>query len=88
MQSQNAEDPEFYNTAWTLKSLRGIFLWFVCAAAALPIAHFYNSPIMSAVLPVAALWVCARGVYLDQYSPDAEKNEDCRDSTCWDFCLS
>jgi O-antigen/teichoic acid export membrane protein len=61
VQSKNAEDPDFYNTAWTLKSLRGICLWLVCTAAALPVAHFYKSPIMGALLPVAALWFVSEG---------------------------
>jgi O-antigen/teichoic acid export membrane protein len=61
VQSKNAEDPDFYNTAWTLKSLRGIFLCLICTAAALPVAHFYKSAIMGALLPVAALWFVSEG---------------------------
>src|SRR5665213_1987917 len=27
----NAEDPGFFNTAWTVQAIRGIFLWSICA---------------------------------------------------------
>ena len=53
--------PEFYNTAWTLKLLRGLALWVVCAIIAWPVAHFYNSPILAWVLPVAALYFVFEG---------------------------
>lgn len=52
----NAEKPEFYNTAWTLRLIRAILLWLVCLAAALPVAHFYKTPIFGTVLPVAGLF--------------------------------
>jgi O-antigen/teichoic acid export membrane protein len=55
VQNAHAEDPDFYNTAWTLQVLRGLLLWLICAAATLPLAHLYDSAILSAVLPVAAV---------------------------------
>src|SRR5437762_230154 len=39
--NENADNPEFYNTAWTLQLLRSIGLWLVFVAAAWPIALFY-----------------------------------------------
>ena len=61
VQNKNAERPEFYTTAWTLKLLRGLALWVVCAIVAWPVAHFYNSPILVWVLPVAALYFVFEG---------------------------
>ena len=40
--NKNAEDPDFYNTAWTLRAIRGVLLWLLTCAAALPMAHFYR----------------------------------------------
>jgi O-antigen/teichoic acid export membrane protein len=51
----NGEKPEFYNTAWTLALIRGAVLWLVCSIAAIPLAHFYNLPILRLLLPVYAL---------------------------------
>jgi O-antigen/teichoic acid export membrane protein len=55
VQNSNAEDPKFYNTAWTLQVVRGLLLWVICAAATLPLAHLYDSKILFLVLPVAAV---------------------------------
>ena len=52
----NAENPDYYNTAWTLQLVRASVLWVICAAAAVPIAHFYETPILATVLPVAGLF--------------------------------
>ena len=52
----NAENPEFYNTAWTLRLIRAVVLWFICVAAATPVANFYNIPILATILPVAGLF--------------------------------
>jgi O-antigen/teichoic acid export membrane protein len=56
VQNKNADDPRFYNTAWTLQQIRGVLLWLVCLAAAAPLAHLYEAPILVLVLPVAALY--------------------------------
>src|ERR1700730_14767426 len=53
--NKNANDPDFYNTAWSLQLTRGILLWFVFSAAAVPVAGFYPSPILVPVIPIAAL---------------------------------
>ena len=61
VQNKNGDRPKFYNTVWTLKLLRGVALWIVCAGVALPAAHFYNSPILAWVLPVSALYFIFEG---------------------------
>jgi len=53
IQSPNAYEPKFYNTAWSLQIIRGIVIWFAFLLAAVPVAHFYGAPILSAILPVA-----------------------------------
>jgi O-antigen/teichoic acid export membrane protein len=48
-------DPEFYNTAWTMQVLRGIVLWLIGCAIAVPAAWFYQQDQLLELLPVAAL---------------------------------
>lgn len=52
---QGASVPEFYNTAWSLQIIRGLVLWPLTFLVAGPIAHFYNAPELTYVLPVASL---------------------------------
>jgi len=59
--NKNAEDPAFYNTAWTLELVRNIFLWLICLSAAAPVAHFYQTPILVAVIPISALSLIIAG---------------------------
>src|SRR5229473_8211863 len=49
--NKNADNPEFYNTAWSLQLLRSIALWLIFAAAAVPLARFYQSPILAVAVP-------------------------------------
>ena len=68
VQNKNAEDPDFYNTAWTLKILRGFLLWIISAAVAIPIAHFYDSSVLAVIIPVAALYFIFEGfAYISPY---------------------
>jgi O-antigen/teichoic acid export membrane protein len=53
--NKNANDPDFYNTAWSLQLVRGIVLWAIFCAAAVPVAKFYGSSILAPVMSVAAL---------------------------------
>ena len=55
IQNAKAEDPDFYNTAWSLKVLRGFILFIVCALGAAFFARVYESPIIGILLPVIAL---------------------------------
>jgi O-antigen/teichoic acid export membrane protein len=50
-----SDDPKFYNTAWSLQLVRGCILWVLSLLVALPLAHFYEAPILQYLLPVAAL---------------------------------
>ena len=60
--NKNAEDPEFYNTAWTLQLIRSLFLWLAFVVAAIPLAHFYQSPILAAVVPITAFSLVFTGL--------------------------
>ncbi len=62
IQSKDAEDPDFYNTAWSLQLIRSIVLWLAFSAAAIPMAHFYQSPILLYVVPVTALSIIFAGL--------------------------
>jgi O-antigen/teichoic acid export membrane protein len=59
--NKNAEDPEFYNTAWTLQVIRGLLLFIAGIAAAIPVAALYHAPILVAVVPVTAIGLVLTG---------------------------
>ena len=59
--SRAANDPEFYNTAWSLQLLRGILLWIVFCLAAIPVARFYQSSILGLVIPIAGFNIVLNG---------------------------
>jgi O-antigen/teichoic acid export membrane protein len=59
---RDANDPDFYNTAWSLQLIRGILLWLVFSACAVPIARFYQSTIFELVIPIAGLNIVLTGL--------------------------
>jgi O-antigen/teichoic acid export membrane protein len=61
--NENANEPDFYNTAWTLQVIRGIVLWLVFSAAAWPAANFYRTPILLYIIPIAALTIVFFGFF-------------------------
>jgi O-antigen/teichoic acid export membrane protein len=60
--NEKASDPDFYDTAWTLQLIRSVILWLLFMTAAIPIAHFYNSPILGIVVPVTAFGIVLSGL--------------------------
>lgn len=58
---KNANDPDFYNTAWTLQAIRSVALWLVAVAVAIPVANFYQSPILAYILPLTAFGIVLSG---------------------------
>jgi O-antigen/teichoic acid export membrane protein len=62
IQSKNAEDPDFYNTAWSLQLIRSIVLWLAFSAAAIPLASFYQSPVLLYVVPITAFNIILAGL--------------------------
>ena len=59
--SKNANEPNFYNTAWTLQIIRGIGLWTLFLIAAVPVANFYNIQALSLILPISGLSILFTG---------------------------
>ncbi|WP_417626644.1 oligosaccharide flippase family protein [Pararhodobacter aggregans] len=53
--SKRGDDPAFLNTAWTLNMIRAGILFAAACALAWPVAWFYEEPILSQLIPVAAL---------------------------------
>ena len=59
--NRNAEDPDFYNTAWTLAAIRGVILWVVACAVTAPVAYYYETPILYSIIPVASFILVLSG---------------------------
>jgi O-antigen/teichoic acid export membrane protein len=53
--NKNANIPDFYDTAWSVDLLRNLACCLVCFAAAIPVAHVYESPILAWVLPISGV---------------------------------
>jgi O-antigen/teichoic acid export membrane protein len=54
------DDPEFYNTAWTLQIIRGILLSLMGVALAWPVGQFYN-PFLTRFIAVVSLTALISG---------------------------
>ncbi|WGW04465.1 oligosaccharide flippase family protein [Tropicibacter oceani] len=61
LQSKRGDDRDFLNTAWTIQVMRGFGLWAVACVAAWPMAWIYQEPILTQLLPVAALTLLIAG---------------------------
>lgn len=60
--NKKGEEPDFYNTAWTLQFMRGAILFLVGIAAAIPFAHFYDSDILAKIIPAISVIFLLTGV--------------------------
>lgn len=54
---------EFYDTAWTIKVIRGILLGAICFALSGVLASFFETPELATILPVIALTFVFTGFY-------------------------
>lgn len=61
IQNKRAEEPDFYNTAWTMQVIRSVGLWFCCLLIAWPIAVFYKQPEFLFLIPVVGLTTIIEG---------------------------
>ncbi|NJR69435.1 MAG: oligosaccharide flippase family protein [Synechococcales cyanobacterium CRU_2_2] len=61
IQNQRGDDPDFLNTAWTIKIVRGFLLWFVCLAVTMPVAHFYEDNRLYLIIPIIGLTTILEG---------------------------
>ena len=59
--SSNANEPKFYNTAWTLQIIRSIILSIIFVIAAVPVARIYGVPILGSIFPISALGMLIGG---------------------------
>ena len=58
---KDANDPEFYNTAWTIQAIRSVVLWLIALAVAAPLADFYQSPTLALVVPLTTFGMVLSG---------------------------
>lgn len=59
---ERGDEPDFYNTAWTLQCLRGVVVAIVVSALAWPLAQFYDQPELVYLLPAVAVSLGLRGL--------------------------
>lgn len=62
VQSKRGDDPGFLKTAWSLQIGRGLLLWLLTLALAVPMARFYDQPQLAALLPVAGFATVIQGL--------------------------
>lgn len=63
MQSKRGDDPDFLDTAWTIKVIRGFIIFGTACVLAWPLALFYNAPAFAWVFPAAASSMLIGGFY-------------------------
>lgn len=61
IQNQRGDDPDFLNTAWTLKIIRGFFLWGLCLAITVPVANWYEDERLLLLVPIVSLTTIFEG---------------------------
>jgi O-antigen/teichoic acid export membrane protein len=61
IRSDRAEEPEFYNTAWTIQVLRSAGIWICCLLLTWPIAQFYREPQLLWLFPIVSFTVVIEG---------------------------
>ena len=62
VQNERGDDPKFLNTAWTIQVFRGTCLFIVTSALALPMAHFYEQPLLATLIPIASISALLAGL--------------------------
>lgn len=60
--SKRGDEPGFLNTAWTLQAVRGVILWGVACALAIPAAWFYDEPALRWMLPALGIHAVLSGL--------------------------
>lgn len=61
VQNKRGNDPDFVNTAWSIQIILGILIFLGLSALAFPMASFYNTPQLAAMLPVVGLSAIING---------------------------
>lgn len=62
LQNRRGDEPGFLDTAWTVAIGRGVLLWLIVLLIALPVANFYDQPLLAQILPVAGLTAVLGGL--------------------------
>jgi O-antigen/teichoic acid export membrane protein len=62
VQNPRGDEPEFINTAWTIQVGRGVILWLVGVALAIPFAQFYDEPLLSSLIPLTGIGLVINGL--------------------------
>ncbi|HZM01359.1 MAG TPA: oligosaccharide flippase family protein [Planctomycetota bacterium] len=55
VQNARGNEPAFLNTAWTVQVVRGVALWLVACAIAVPVGEFYGDPRLAGFVAVGGL---------------------------------
>jgi len=63
IQNKRGDDTDFLNSAWTIQIIRGILLWLCSCLIALPIASFYDQPILTLLIPVSGVNAIIAGFF-------------------------
>lgn len=59
--SRRGDEPEFYNTAWSVQAVRGVILWIASCVLGVVAAWFYGDNQLCYMLPVAGLSLLIAG---------------------------
>lgn len=62
MQSKRGDEPDFLDTIWTLKIIRGFLIFGAAMVMAWPLAVFYDAPLFGWVFPAAACSMIVGGL--------------------------
>ena len=60
--NSEGENPDFYNTAWTLQLIRGFALCLLFLAITVPLSKLYNAQILLLVLPITSSYFAIAGL--------------------------
>lgn len=61
IQNPQGRETRFQNTAWSVQVIRGVLLWGLCALGALPVAKFYDEPMLAVLLPALGVSLVLNG---------------------------
>ena len=61
LHSKRGDDQKFLDTAWTMQVIRGALLWIFACGIAVPLAHFYDEPLLAWILPCAGISLLIAG---------------------------
>jgi O-antigen/teichoic acid export membrane protein len=85
--NKKGNNPDFYNTAWTIQIIRGIVLFFLLCAAAGPAATIFENPQLNTLLPaVAPIFLLTGFTAPSQFL--LQKSLDVRTQSIFDLSMS